>query len=66
MIGFNISTLPKSDRIKVELERKASLLIHKLKRREISRADVIVETEKLPTESQDAFKSALNKFQEMK
>jgi hypothetical protein len=58
----NISLLSDNKRRDIELNRQASLLIHNMKVRKITRDHINNEIIKLPENERDKFKEYLNKY----
>lgn len=58
----NLSLLSDNERRDIELNRQASLLIHNMKARKITRDHINNEIIKLPENERDKFKEYLNKY----
>lgn len=61
-MNSNISLLPQADQRKLELSRQAALLIHQLKRAEITRIDILKRIDGLDEQEQPIFKELLNQY----
>ena len=62
----NIALLTASERYKIELSKRAALLIYELRYNKIHREDIQREIAEEPESTREYFKSELNRYQGMK
>lgn len=65
MKSYNLALLSDQERRSIELDRLASLLIHNMKKRKITRSKVESELNKMPEHEKEEFKNKLNKYKKM-
>lgn len=65
-MSYNLSELPERDRLMIELDRQASLLIYRLKKNKITRYQVVREIDNKPESQREDFRRLVNIYKERK
>lgn len=65
-MAHNISLLSVDKRTKIEMDKRASLLIYRLRRKEIKRGEILLEIENTEDSEKAIFKESLNKYKAMR